>query len=209
MGEALLATHGWSPKGLQNKPFGVLLLFLVLSLSLSLNVVLGWRIRALEATAQAPPRGGVKVGIHWPVIGALDGEGRKIAIGYDASRPTIVYVLSPKCQWCKRNYRNVRALAEANKDRFRFVGLSTTSDGLTDHLLASPLPFPVFALDPADRRPADLGFLAATPQTLVVDRSGVVEKVWVGAFLDGSPTAESVQSFFGIHLPGATVSAQQ
>jgi hypothetical protein len=48
-----------------------------------------------------------------PVIDAL---GSRTEIRFDSDRPTVLYVLSPRCGWCSRNEDNIRALALAKRD---------------------------------------------------------------------------------------------
>lgn len=112
------------------------------------------------------------------------------------SRPTILYVFRPDCIWCARNLEAERTVAE-QASGYRFIGLSTTADGLTEYLDRNHLTFPVFA-DP-NARSAKLLKLSITPETIVISPDGIVQKVWLGAYL--GENAKSVEKMFGVKLP--------
>ena len=172
----------------------VILLISVLSCSLGLNVVLALKYRALTT----PRAAGIRAGIVFKTIPTVDPAGTKGEVRLDSGQPSVIYVMSPACDWCARNLNNIRTLARASGSRYRFIGLSITAAHLREYLLGTPLPFPVLSLD-ADRLPA--GFDAsATPQMAIVGPGGRVEKVWVGA-LDGARKAD-VEKIFHVGLPG-------
>ena len=174
------------------------LLFTVLTLSLILNVFLGWRVRALSATrTQQRLQVGVPIGADLSSLSVFDVEGHPARIEFNTNVPTVLYVLSPACGWCRKNERNMRALVAGKSTDFRFVGISATSENLQQYLAAGHAPFTVFVAPPVSAPGLDL---QTTPQTLVVSPAGVVQKAWLGAF-DGSRQHE-IESFFKINLPG-------
>ena len=175
------------------------LFFAVLTLSLALNLFLGWRLRALSAAlSQQQRQVGILVGTDLSSLPVFDVEGRPARIDFNANVPTVVYVLSPACGWCRRNEQNMQVLAAGKSSDFRFVGISSTSENLRQYVAAGHAPFTVYVAAPSPSAPAlDL---QTTPQTLVVSPAGVVQKVWLGAF-DGSRKRE-IESFFKIDLPG-------
>ncbi len=184
-------------KSLRQNP-GLIVLFLLFSASLALNVALGWRLKASAGPA-APSPGGVQKESVLPEMAVRDVNGGAVTVTFDASRPTILYVLSPACSWCDRNHANIAALSSSPKTaQYRFVGLSTTGKGLADYVKTKGLPFPVFHVD-SEELITTLG-LYATPQTVLVEKGGRVERVWVGAW-DKKQQAE-IESFFGVMVPG-------
>ena len=113
-------------------------------------------------------------------------------------KPTVIYVISPSCVWCKRNTQNINALASRKAEAFHFVGVSLSEPGLAEYLNSHGLDFPTYQqLAPESRQMLGLG---ATPQTIVISRDGRVLKNWIGAF--NSELQPEIEEFFGIQLPG-------
>jgi hypothetical protein len=180
----------------RNRPDAFLLLILVASLSL--NVYLGWKVKqgGVEPdTAKAVP--GMKV----DPITAVDLDGKPFTIAYNGiNKPTVFYVITPSCIWCRRNQANVNRLADAKANDFRFVGLSLGESGLKEYVEEHHLKFPVYARLPAETVES-LG-LGGTPQTIVVSPEGEILKVWTGAYIED--LRPEVEAYFGIQLPGLT-----
>ena len=141
--------------------------------------------------------GGIRPGDVMPRLsGRTALTGKDVVISFAGDIPSVLYVLSPVCIWCDRNYENIVALAEGASGRFRFVGISEHAELLPDYLRRHPLPFDVLALDFHD---VDLDLLA-TPQTVSVGRDGVVVNAWLGVMY-GRALAYA-EHFFGVRLPG-------
>jgi hypothetical protein len=141
---------------------------------------------------------GVPVGTDLSSLPVLDAEGRPAKLSFTANSPTVIYVLSPTCGWCRKNEQNMRVLVGRKGSDFRFVGLSSTRENLQQYISAGHAPFPVYVVEPA-------GFLRnidlqTTPQTLLLSPSGVVQRTWLGAY-DGSRKRE-IEAFFNVDLPG-------
>lgn len=176
------------------RPDGFLLLLLVASLSL--NVYLGWRVKRGDVpqnTANLSP--GMKV----DPFTAVDLDGKPLTIAFnDTNKPTVFYVMTPSCIWCRRNQSNVDRLADTKANDFRFVGLSLAEDGLKEYVEEHHLKFPVYArLKPETIQSPGLG---GTPQTIVVSPEGKILKVWMGAY--GENVGSEVEAYFGVQLPG-------
>lgn len=174
-----------------------LFVMLLLAASLSLNVYLGvTRPRVVEGnTARLLP--GTKVD-PFTAVGA---DGKSLTISYDGTnKPTVLYVLSPSCIWCRRNQANIDKIAETKANDFRFIGLSLGEEGLKEYAEQYGLKFPVYA-GLTKETVQSLG-LGGTPQTIVVSSEGNVLKVWSGAYLENMQP--EVEAFFGIQLPGLT-----
>jgi len=179
---------------------GFLILGALLVCSLGLNLLLARRVSKLKnlaetMRAQARLAAGDKV----PPIVARDPEGHTAVLDYSSTNlPTVLFVISPTCGWCTKNIMNMRALTERAGSRYRFVGLSVSSDKVADYVKENKLDFPVYT---------DLPFLpmkeyklGGTPQTIVVSPKGDVMKVWSGAFADN--LQKEVEAYFGVNLPG-------
>ena len=175
---------------------GTSLLALALCASLSFNVYQALEMRG--AFVPSPPE--VRVGTKIPTPFAVtDPDGKSVALNFaDDSRPTVIYVLSPLCGWCKRNEANIKAVVAQAGSKFRFVGLSIASQNLKEYVAEKHAPFPVYLVNSADEiKKLNLG---STPQTLLVNSSGRVEKAWAGAYVEKNRT--QVEKFFGVNLPG-------
>ena len=171
---------------------------LVLAVSLSANVFLAGRYLAVQEAASPIS---VQPGERLPPLKAkgLDGGERQLRYDDDA-RPTVVYVFSPSCAWCARNYANITQLAHLSSASYRLVALALSDDStdVAAYLHRYPLGFDVlFGPSPDTRRAFHLG---GTPETFVIDSHTVVLAHWRGAFT--GPLLKQVEAFFGVALPG-------
>ena len=187
---------------LWNNHGGTVALVAVLCLSLGMNVVLARRLRALEARL---PETGIEINSPMPTLIGTALDGTPMKVSFKRSKPTILYVISPKCVWCRRNYENVLALARGTEHRYNIVGVSIAGDlaDLQAHLKAAPLPFEVVLID--QTRMKAQAFLRATPTTVVVSADGLIVRAWVGAFQ--GVHVEEVGEFLGVALPGLNSSS--
>lgn len=128
----------------------------------------------------------------------LNGVGASVTYGSDR-RPTVLYVFSPGCAWCRRNMANLHALMQADRDRFRWVGVSLVADGVQPYLAANRLAFDQVVANPSPASRAAY-HLGPTPDTFVLGPDGRLEKLWPGAYGRESARA-SIASFFGVSLP--------
>ena len=157
-----------------------------------------WVWQPAEDTVQNTAIPGIRPGSTVPNLLARSITGASVAVDFD-DVPTVLYVLSPICEWCERNHANIVKLATEVSDRFRFIGIfdSTYSiDLVRGHLQDYPLPFDVLMVNSSD-----LGLdLSVTPQTVVVVSDGLVQHAWNGALFGRSLSyAEYV---FDVRLPG-------
>jgi hypothetical protein len=175
-----------------------LFLPLLLTLSLALNVTFGWVIRGLRQDAVAVRAAGFHAGDSVAAMPTI--EGTNAHASFNVQRPTLLYVFSPQCKWCDANYANMRAVYEAANSQYDFVGVTQNTTGLDEYLKRQPFPGRVIVAD-GSRLPAEqANDLGVTPQLLVVDQSGAIQRAWAGA-LFGAKLAEA-EAFFKAKLPG-------
>lgn len=144
----------------------------------------------------------LQVGDAVPPLAGIGPHGESVRVSYEGDgQKTLLLVFSPLCGWCERNLGNWEAIAAAtDAASFRTVAVSVNRDEVESYVSARSLfaGMPVIA-DLEIQGRLDYKLLD-TPQTLVIDDHGRVEKVWVGA-LSGSRRTEA-ERFFGTTLPG-------
>jgi peroxiredoxin len=184
-----------------SRKMGLMLLSFMLIL-VSLSLILVKQNLALKASLRARvevPKG-LKLGTAVPALEGKDLSGNKIAVGYDAGgRKTILLSFSPQCSFCEKNMPNWEAIIKgADKNAFRVIGLSLSSLGLEEYVARhnfadTPL---MTEINAGSRFVYKLG---STPQTILIDASGKVEKVWTG-WIKGE-VREEVEQSLGVKLP--------
>lgn len=181
----------WSSYG----GFAVMLVTLIGSLSTNVYLL------SQLTRRPAPPRlVAIKVNSPIPPLQATRLDGTREAISLPSDKDTVIYVLSPNCGWCQRNYANIVALWTGARRKFNFIGLSIngTRDELRKSLTTRPLPFDVMLVDTNGAR--GVAFLQGTPTTVVVGRTGLIEASWVGAY--DARRLPVLRDYFGVPLPG-------
>jgi hypothetical protein len=175
-------------------------LTVAVAISATLNVALIWRVKALDRMVVTIKEEG-KLGLGSVVppleIKAFGGSATKISPG-DSQLPIVLYVFSPECGWCKKNERNVNALFEHSKDKYRFIALSLVADGLDSYLRKYTVSRPVY-YEPSYSTLAAYKF-SGTPQTIVIAQDGRVIKNWSGAYV--REIQHEIEGFFGLKMPG-------
>lgn len=114
------------------------------------------------------------------------------------SKGTLVYVLRAGCVWCTRNAANFKVLADHVKNRYdiRVLALDDDLDALDAYVTDN---YP--GLDVTYRLPTSLKQrMGGTPQTLLADSRGVIQRVWVGSY--GGTVQQEIEVQFGVALPG-------
>ena len=169
----------------------------ILSASLAFNVsVIIKRRPVFHQTSFAP-------GERVPVMDVKTVDGR--AGSLRIVQETVLYIFSPTCGWCKQDYANLKALHEAGRDRYRFVGLTDTkrSAELTRYLDDQPFPGEVWVVDSDGLAEATADRLSSYPQLLVVDSGGIVTRSWAGALY--GDRQRDAEAFWAVSLPGLLI----
>jgi hypothetical protein len=167
---------------------------IVLAYSLGMNVY--WTRHLQSETAAAAPVW--EVGIQAPSLEAQDLGGARTTIHWAVDgRSSFVYVFSPSCVWCARNLQNMKAIVtnDVLKARYRFIGISLSSDGLEDYVKDKNLPFAVYTIAPGEKFSAD-----GTPETLIISPDSKVTEVWRGAYTP--KVQKDIEMKLGVQLPG-------
>ena len=180
-----------------------IILTLLLVCSVAINVGLARRVAALQKEADAAARGqNLKPGTSVPPmeVKSLDGTPVNL-VAADGQNPTVFYVFSVSCHWCKQNLDNIKALSASASGHYRFVGVSLDRDdpeAVSDYASKNGLSFPIYySPSLATLRSYKLG---GTPHTIVVSPDGRVVNDWAGAY--NMELRGEIESYFGISLPG-------
>ena len=181
-----------------NRPDVMVMLLLVASLCL--NVYLGWKVKHGTSTVEQNTAK-LSPGMKIDPVTALGADGKPLTISYDSTnKPTVFYVISPSCIWCRRNQANINKLMDSKAGDFRFIGLSLADSGLKEYVEDHHLKFPVYTgLKEETIRSLGLG---GTPETIVVSPEGKILKVWAGAYVER--LQPEVEAYFEVQLPGLT-----
>jgi hypothetical protein len=169
-------------------------LFACCVLLLGANIALFRQNRSLKAQIAAPPPGlEASAGMTVPDLKGYDVSGKPLAVAYGPDqRKVLILVFSPACNFCVENWPRWQAMLGAlDREAVRPVGVDVTATStpafLAEHQLTG---IPVLVqVDPAAR----LHYrLQLTPQTILVDAQGKVEKVWSGVLTE-AVSAEILQ----------------
>jgi peroxiredoxin len=176
------------------KTLSTRLLIALLLVSAGLNFALG-RIVVNSRVRHTSPA--VAKGATMPALRVNDLEGRPVTIPYlDVSTPTIVYLFSPHCVFCKKNVKAMASLQGQLSGSYRFIGVSLAKEDLKQFIKESDLHFPIYTdLDPAIATAYKAG---ATPQTFVIGRDGRLQSMWTGYYSDA--VKQEIESFFRVRI---------
>lgn len=151
-----------------------------------------------------PPPPPLVAGMQFPDLVGWDERGEPITLRLmRTDRPTVLYVMTPGCDWCRRNRGNFLALATERGGDYKIVLLSLAQHGFREYVDGirpgwgeiDVQPFTGLTLE--ERR--TLG-LQGTPMTIVLDTQGRVEASWLGAYTQRIVPA--VENFFLVRMPG-------
>lgn len=157
---------------------------------LAANIALIRQNSQLKARLALPaPQLQATQGAQMPDLRGFDLAGKPVEVLYGKDpRKVLVLVYSPTCPFCDKNWPNWQAMiASLDRSAVRTVAVDVTSTSteafLQQHQLAG---LPVF--QKVDPQAAVNYRFQLTPQTILVDSTGKVEKVWTGVLNDSNLT---------------------
>lgn len=186
------------PDAASSKKGDLAFLIFLLAVSLSVNAFLGWKITYRNQSIETKEVlvEGTSV---LPITARNSADDREGTISFgNTNKPTVLYILTPSCVWCKRNLQNISTLASLRGGAYNFVGVSLADIGLKEYLGANKLGFPVYKNISAEN--IQRLKLGGTPQTIIISPEGKVLKNWVGAYQE--PLKQEIEKYFNISLPG-------
>jgi peroxiredoxin len=176
-----------------------ILFVLLVSALLVLNASLIIQNRSLRASV-ATRSNVLHPGDSVPSLSGTDLDGKDFTLSYSNDpRKVVLLVFSPRCGFCTRNMPNWKALLQSlDRKSYRIVAVSIISEGVKEYVSQQKLTdIPIIAeVDPKSRVSYEMN---ETPQTILIDSDGKVEKLWIGLF---SPDERSeIEQSFSLKLP--------
>ncbi|HEY6252813.1 MAG TPA: redoxin domain-containing protein [Candidatus Angelobacter sp.] len=175
---------------------------------LGINIALLRQNRQLkEQVSLPPPALEVPAGMSVPDLKGFDLSGKPIELAYGKDpRKVLVLVFSPTCGFCTQNWPRWWDLMSAlNRDAVRPVAVdvtsSTTAVFVAEHRLDNIAV--MNQVDPTDRIHYRFQL---TPQTILIDPTGKVEKVWSGVL--NATAVEELKQRTGSNKPAPSGSSQ-
>jgi len=178
-----------------------LLMFVLGAALLPMNLLLVQQNKKLKVLASRADRAlEVKPGTTLPPLVGFDSNGDSFRVDYGQDRrKTVLFVLAPRCHACEENVPNWEAIINGLDQRsFRLVAVSLQSEGLNDYANRPGInQVPVLTkFDPKYRVAYNL---ALTPQTILIDPDGKVEKVWTG--IPKEEDKQDIELALNVQLP--------
>jgi len=168
---------------------------------LLVNVLLVQQNKKLKVLASRPDRAlEIKPGTAVPPLEGFDSDGNRHNVNYgEDSRKTILLVMAPRCHACEENLPNWEAIINGfDRRSFRLAAVSLQSEGVNEYVNRLGInQFPVLTkIDPKYKVAYNL---ALTPQTILIDADGNVEKVWSGLLREEEK--QDVELALNVRLP--------
>lgn len=155
---------------------------------LAANIALIHQNNQLKAQLSVPPPAlEAKAGAQMPDLKGFDPDGKPVEVDYGKDpRKVLVLVFSPTCPFCEQNWPKwEQVISSLDRSVVRPVGVDVTSTSkapfLSQHQLTG---LPV--LEKVEPRVTMDYRFQLTPQTILLDPAGKVEKVWTGVMTDSA-----------------------
>jgi|SRR4051812_20631886 hypothetical protein len=169
-------------------------LLVLLAMSLGFNV---WLALSATHVDRAIIVNASRVGHAIHPFRVVDEKHNSIQLSFDdqEQKPTVLYIISPTCTWCKANETSIKTLATTAHSRYRFIGISLSEE--LESSRSNKFPFPIYSIASFD---AIQGLrLGTTPQTIVISTRGRIVNDWSGAYIND--VRLQVQDVFNVALP--------
>jgi peroxiredoxin len=155
---------------------------------LAANIALIHQNGQLKAQlSQPPPALELTTGTQMPDMRGFDPDGKPVEVLYGKDpRKVLVLVFSPTCPFCEQNWPKwEQVISSLDRSVVRPVGVDVTSTSkepfLSQHELTG---LPVF--EKVEPKVMMNYRFQLTPQTILLDPDGKVEKVWTGVMTDSA-----------------------
>lgn len=114
-----------------------------------------------------------------PLVG-IDGEGEEVQVEYPSQQQTVLFWFSTGCPSCEHNVEFWKQIYHKHQSgNFRFFGVTSAGEEKSGELKEKfQFGFPVLTV--SDYSLLDRYKVEVIPQTMLIDKNGMVKKVWPG-----------------------------
>lgn len=167
---------------LKSQLWSLILIVLVLVMGVEILFLVQENKKLREALSHS--RGPVKILSPHDKIPSLVGvnlKGEEFILSYPSSEKTVLFFFSPDCPVCEENLDFWKKLYQIHgSEKLRIVGATNSDRNKTEEFVKKfQLTFPVMIV--SDVSLLDKYKVEAVPQTMLIDTSGTVQKVWPGS----------------------------
>jgi peroxiredoxin len=155
----------------------VFLASFIIGILFLLNIVLVVKNQTYANAKNVEP----KVGMKMSHFSGFNENGEEISFEWEKDkRKTLVLAFSPKCGFCKKNMVNWEAiLKDIDRTKFRPFLVSSLSTNVKEYLESYKIENVPVIFQPDPKLIAEYA-MYMTPQTILLDSGGKVEKNWIG-----------------------------
>ena len=179
-----------------SKPLGWTLLTLVV-LSLTVSVLIVRRNRELVAAdnQRLDSQMGPRIGATVAQMTGIDTSGTPLHITFgDDGRKTLLLVFTPECRLCRLNWPSWQMVANSiNKKFYRMVYVNGHPGSTSEYLRQYQIPSWSTVIAEADPGVLIRCNITLTPETILLDTNGKIEKAWLG-LLEGEQLSDVERS---------------
>jgi peroxiredoxin len=167
---------------LKTQLWSIILIVLVLVMGVEILFLVQENKKLREALSHS--RGPVKIlspDEKVPSLVGVDLKGEEFKLTYPSSEKTVLFFFSPDCPACEENLKFWKKLYQNHSTKkLRIVGATNSDRNKTEEFVKKfQLTFPVMIV--SDLSLLDKYKVEAVPQTMLIDTSGTVQKVWPGS----------------------------
>ena len=166
---------------LKTQLWPIILIVLVLIMGVEILFLVQENKKLREALSHS--RGPVKIlspEEKVPSLAGVDLRGGELKVEYPSSRKTILFFFSPACPACEENLEFWKEIYQKyDSDKLRVIGATSFARDKTEEFVRKyQLNFQVVIV--SDASVLDKYKVEVVPQTMLIDTSGTVQKVWPG-----------------------------
>ncbi|MDP3025586.1 MAG: TlpA disulfide reductase family protein [candidate division Zixibacteria bacterium] len=166
---------------LKSQLWSIILIVLVLIMGVEILFLVQENKKLREALSHS--RGPVKIlspEEEVPSLAGVNLKGEEFKLTYPSSKKTVLFWFSPVCPSCEENLEFWKEIYQNHSsENLRFVGVTSFGKDKTEEFVKKfQLTFPVIIV--SDLSLLDKYKVEVVPQTMLIDTSGTVQKVWPG-----------------------------
>jgi peroxiredoxin len=166
---------------LKTQLWSIILIVLVVVMGVEILFLVQENKKLREALSHS--RGPVKILTPEEKVPSLVGvnlKGEEFKLTYPSSQNTVLFFFSPDCPACEENLDFWKKLYQNHSSgKLRFIGATNSDRQKTEEFVKKfQLTFPIIIV--TDLKLLDKYKVEAVPQTMLIDTSGTVRKVWPG-----------------------------